>query len=49
MSDDRRWTREEWAKAREEGRLYPDSPPGEWRPIGEIVAELMAKLTDKAA
>ena len=35
-----RYTREEWKKAREEGRLYPDSPPGEWREPNDIIEEL---------
>jgi len=31
------YSREEWAQARAEGRLYPDSQLGEWRQIGEFV------------
>lgn len=39
-----RYTREEWAQARAEGRLYPDSPAGEWRKLSDITAELLAHM-----
>lgn len=37
-----RYTREEWADARERGKLYPDpsSPEGEWQKLRDIVAGL---------
>jgi len=38
-----RYTREEWAQARAEGRLYPDpsEPKGEWQRLSEIIARGM--------
>ena len=44
MTEERRFTREEWAEARRRGRLYPDSPDGEWIPLSEITAELVAGI-----
>jgi hypothetical protein len=35
------YTREAWAEARAKGRLYPDSPDGEWRSLSEITAKLL--------
>jgi hypothetical protein len=43
------YTREEWAQARAEGRLYPDSPAGEWRPLSEITAKLFANTPAREA
>jgi hypothetical protein len=36
------YTREEWARARAEGRLYPDSTAGEWQKLSDITAKLFA-------
>lgn len=42
-----RYTREEWAQARAEGRLYPDSAAGEWRPLSDITAKLFANMPNQ--
>jgi hypothetical protein len=47
---EQRYTREQWAEARAKGRLYPDSPDGEWRSLDEITADLLAvKSAQQAA
>ena len=40
-----RYSREEWVRARAEGRLYPDSsePEGEWQRLGDVVARIIQK------
>jgi hypothetical protein len=36
-----RYSREQWAEARSEGRLYPESPAGEWQQLGDITNRLL--------
>jgi len=45
------YTREEWAEARAQGKLYPDSETmGEWQKLSDITAKLFgAKPTSEAA